>query len=342
VSSSLSVTIGATLSVLSPLTYSYYLDGNVAEIICYNKPLSESDARKVEKYLAAKWGITLAPQVSNADAQDWINRVYANGGTVSAATAAAVNQFCNAIDYGVSGASIRDRFYRMNLFCGGTSGTAVGLNSAVVPLYRGPSLGSALGNATDTNNGPFLPENYSETGATGGLVGNGSSKFLQTGVNPSAISASTSDFHLSVYTVGTEAVGTTRTTIGCADAGGESLMTFGSSGTVECGSIAGDSSTRRPTSNSYKQGHKIVSVTTGRSLQYYLNDSALGASATPTLAMPSREIYVAALNNAGTAAQHSLAPYFRAYSIGLGLSAPQVLAYYTAMQTFQAALNRSV
>jgi hypothetical protein len=156
--------------------------GNIAELIAYPSSLSNGDRRRLERYLAAKWGITLAPQVSNADAQDWINRVYANGGTVSASTAAAVNQFCNDIDYGVSGASIRDRFYRLNLFCGGTSGTAVGLNSALVPLYRGPSLGGTqYGNTTDINSGGlFVSADYSESA---GITGNGStgSKFLNPG-----------------------------------------------------------------------------------------------------------------------------------------------------------------
>ena len=41
------------------------------------------------------------------DAQDWINRVVANGGTVSSATAGAVNQFCLDLE-NAPGGSIRD------------------------------------------------------------------------------------------------------------------------------------------------------------------------------------------------------------------------------------------
>jgi hypothetical protein len=75
----------------------------------------------------------------NADAADWIRRVQANDGAVSTATANAVTDFCNAID----AAGIRDRFYRLNGFCG------TGLNACLVPLYRGPSLsGTQYGNAT--------------------------------------------------------------------------------------------------------------------------------------------------------------------------------------------------
>ena len=74
----------------------------------------------------------------NPEAQDWINRVYANGGTVSQSTASAVSTMCDAID----AAGIRDRFYRLNLFCGDN------LNAALVPLYRGPKRGDGRNRVT--------------------------------------------------------------------------------------------------------------------------------------------------------------------------------------------------
>lgn len=48
------------------------------------------------------------------EAQDWRNRVITNGGTVSGSTLTAVSNFCRSID----AAGLRDRFYRLNLFCG--------------------------------------------------------------------------------------------------------------------------------------------------------------------------------------------------------------------------------
>jgi hypothetical protein len=167
--------IAATSTLIGP----YYNSGggplfaDVAEVLAYNKVLSAAERRRLEGYLASKWGITLAPQVSNADAQDWVNRVYANGGTVSTSTAAAVNTFCDSL----GAASLRDRFYRLNLFCGSN------LNAALVPLYRGPSLGGTqYGNATDTNNAFVgVGTDYAETGASGGLLCNGSTKYLTLG-----------------------------------------------------------------------------------------------------------------------------------------------------------------
>jgi hypothetical protein len=98
--------------------------------------------------------------------------VVANGGSVSATTMQAVDRFCRSID----GAGLRDRFYRLNLFCRGN------LSACLVPLYRGPSAsGSTFGDATDTNNN-FVSADYAETGVNGGLKGNGSTKFLATGL----------------------------------------------------------------------------------------------------------------------------------------------------------------
>lgn len=112
--------------------------------------------------------------VTNADARLWIDNVYNNGGTVSTTTANAVNDFCNAID----AAGIRDRLLRLNLFCGSN------LAAALVPLYRGTSLGGTqFGNATDLNTN-FVSADYSE--ATGILNATGT-KFLSTGVTSSQL-----------------------------------------------------------------------------------------------------------------------------------------------------------
>ena len=150
-----------------------YFRGNVGEVLVFSRTLTTAERQQVERYLGQKWGISVTPPTaSNADAQAWINNVYANGGTVSTATANAVNTFCNDIE----SAGLRDRFYRLNLFAG------TGLSAALVPLFRGPSLGGTqFGNTTDTNNN-FVSGDYSESGAAAGLTGNGSTKYLATGL----------------------------------------------------------------------------------------------------------------------------------------------------------------
>ena len=113
------------------------------------------------------------------EAAAWRSAVVANGGSVSASTVKAVSAFCAAIN----AAGIRDRFYRLSLMCGDSD---VSLVAVRTPLYRGPSLGGTqYGNALDTNNN-FVQGDYAETGATGGLKGNGSSKYLDTGLQSDA------------------------------------------------------------------------------------------------------------------------------------------------------------
>ena len=105
--------------------------GRICEVLAYSENLSDSQCATIERWLSRKWSAVLVQKVSNLDAQDWINRVHLNGGTVSASTAAAVNTFCNAIEQ----AGIRDKFYRLNLFAGSFQG-------AFVPLFRGIATGS--------------------------------------------------------------------------------------------------------------------------------------------------------------------------------------------------------
>jgi hypothetical protein len=115
----------------------------------------------------------------------------ANGGSVSATTLSAVSKFCAAIDT----AGIRDRFVRLNLFAG------TGLAAALVPLFRGQSrTGTQFGNTTDTNNGPFVSDDYVETGASGGLQAvSNTSKYLATGLNPFTAGLSEQNYHNSGY-----------------------------------------------------------------------------------------------------------------------------------------------
>jgi hypothetical protein len=150
---------------------SLYWQGKILEILVYARAVSASERAAITNYLGNKWGVavTPVPAASNADAQDWIDRVYANGGTVSASTAAAVNTFCNDID----AAGLRSLLWRVNLFAGDN------LSACLVPLFRGPDrTGTQYGNTTDTNDN-FVSGDYD---SASGLVGNGSTKRLNTGL----------------------------------------------------------------------------------------------------------------------------------------------------------------
>ena len=110
--------------------------------------------------------------VNHPDVETWLNTLSLSGGTASSSTISALNTFCNSID----SAGLRRKFYRLNLFCGDN------LNSCLVPLYVGswwnePCIGFSI-----DQNFNFTSADYNETGANCGLQGNGSNKYLNTGL----------------------------------------------------------------------------------------------------------------------------------------------------------------
>lgn len=265
------------------------------------------------------------------EAQVWRNAVIANGGTVSGSTLAAVSKFCFSID----AANIRDRFYRLNLFCGNN------LLACLVPLYRGQSRTSTqYGNTTDTNNGPFISGDYTETTASGGLwyggVGTNTSKRLDTGFPANTLTVG--DRHLAAYEIVnattdysgslqyfSSAIGRhwrlgTWTNVNnyiysaFANVGGQPVFTKAT------GFIVGqnDSDTA---GTIYRNGVSVSSVTGGIA-------NAVDSSTVQVLGHSSGEFSEARLGG---------------YSIGQRFtSTQQVAAYYSAMQAFQTALGRNV
>jgi hypothetical protein len=240
----------------------------------------------------------------------------------------AVDTFARSI----SSAGIRDRFLRLNLFAGSN------LNAALVPLYRSSAFGGTpLGNATDTNNAFVgVGTDYAETGASGGLTGNGSTKFLNTGLNHN-YPPTNGDRHLSVYKqttasgtkylIGTFAAAAPTTSyrlqasggnIGVLSGGANNLATFADANAMWHGNGT--------TANVlYKNGVQVATNTNG--------SDTVNASAIP--------FFVFSINGDGSASSFA-SERLGAYSIGLSMTAPQAAAYYTAMQAFQTALGRNV
>jgi hypothetical protein len=280
---------------------------------------------------------TLRPrQTLHPEAASWAARVVANGGSVGGSTLSAVDKFCKAI----ASAGLRDRFYRLNLFCG------TGLNACLVPLYRGPSLGGTqFGNTTETNVGPFVTGDYSETGASGGLQGNGSSKYLNTGLNVDQLPGA-ANCHLSSCITGTQDITSARTLVGVlfngvADRYRLFLQLSGSTAPnygiqAELGKANSAFAHNRTNTNG---GLILASRTSSTLLTLY--DDALSIS--------TNEVSTAETTGASpffVFARNGPVEYYNgrmaAYSIGAGMTAEQVTAYYTAMQAFQTALSRNV
>lgn len=265
------------------------------------------------------------------EAIDWATRAAANGGTISTTTIRAVSEFCRAVDT----QSIRDRFLRLNLAAGGFLGS-------LVPLYRSASFGgTVLGNATDTNVN-LVSADYEETGALAGWKGNGTNKYLNTGVVPST-SLSLGNTHLSALMATAPTSGSFPAIVsaGSASALFQIVSFQGSTATpayfVENLAAGGiNSAANNPT------GLFMGSSVSTSDRRCFLNGAQSGTTSTtsPASQLPSRPMFVFANNNNGTPANYNTGRV-SAYSIGLGMTAAQVVAYNTALAAFRSALGRA-
>jgi hypothetical protein len=268
-------------------------------------------------------------QTLHPDTAAWAAAVTANGGSVSGSTLSAVDKFCKA----VASTGIRDRFYRLNLFCG------TGLNACLVPLYRGPSQGGTkYGNTVDTNVGPFVSGDYIETGSNGGLnSGTNTTKYLRTGIAPSDVAATPWDNHVCVYSKdvmasNSQAIGANAYSFFPGYGGNRVFYrTNGSSSGVE-GQITTTS------------GHILAVRTSAAASDLYRNGASLAATASDN-GNTAADTYKLIVFGHGSTTE-TAAVYFsgklQAYSIGRAMTASQASSFYTALQAFQVAIGRNL
>jgi hypothetical protein len=268
------------------------------------------------------------------EAAAWRSAVVANGGSVSASTVRAVSNFCAAID----AAGIRDKFYRLNLFCGNSDAS---LNAVRTPLYRGQSLaGTQYGNALDTNNN-FVPDDYAETGASGGLIGNTTTKYLNTGLAPDAL-PTVATGHLAFWTRGGSVGGARRVLGTLVSVVAERFFmdrrpVANSGDLIYLGSLPASNTTDDATAGLFSGSR--VSAT---DLRLFKDGVQAGGTQTgsATITAHDKPFFVFAGNANGS----PIAYYERrlaAYSIGDGMTAAQMLSYYNALNTFMGALSRT-
>lgn len=270
------------------------------------------------------------------DAASWASRVVANGGSVGSSLPA-VNTFCKAI----AAAGIRDRFYRLNLFCGASNAS---LDAVRTPLFRGPSLsGTQYGNTMDTN-ANFVAGDYAETGSSGGLTGNGTTKYLATGLVPFNAGMTEQNYHNSGYFPAV--LNTSGDWIGATvgPATSSFLPAFSTFGMyVRFG--GGSSSGIENGALSARSGHLIGQRSSGTGVGYR-NGANIGASSVTSGSAAFATNAPAALNVFGRNANGTPSNYWSGracmYSIGIQFTDAQALAFYNAVQAFQAALGRQL
>lgn len=277
-------------------------------------------------------------QTLHPEAASWAARVVANGGTVSGTTLSAVDKFCKAI----ASAGIRDRFYRLNLFCG------TGLNACLTPLYRAASLGDTqLGNATDTNVGPFVSDDYAETTGLSTTAGGG--KYLSTGLTPNDMAlADVQAMHIAVSHGPISSADVDPRQIGAHSPSDRFsfVLTIRSAAAGTLGVALGK--TNQLNSSNMPSGAQasaswIGTRTSATSLSIYKNgavDTSLATSVTG-IAGHAFPFFVGRINNSGSPLGDSANLPHRHYSIGAAMTALQVAAYEAALSAFRTSLGRT-
>ena len=275
---------------------------------------------------------------------DWHNRVITNGGRVSVSTLKAVSNFCYKID----AAGIRDKFVRLNLFCGNN------LSSAVVPLYKSKSFGGTVygGNLDENNN--FISTDYAETGANGGIKGGGGAgKWLDPALTIGICAQAGLDWstnHIGFY-ITNDANIVTDYWIGGDDcvyacSYGNSLFWYNDAGGYYAGGHGcGDHAILTNSSN--HNGFMLGTYSTISTGDVYRNGVSI-SNGVQTFGGTFPTDDATPLIVVGTVYSQEDCSFFYqdtgatsgGYSIGLGLSASECLSYNSIMQAFQTSLGR--
>lgn len=279
--------------------------------------------------------VPVPDQYWHPDALGWRNRVLRNGGSVSSlATMRAVSQFC----WDIESAGLRNRFYRLNLFCGDQ------LAAALVPLFLAESATAVTrGSTTDTNIGPFVSGDFANTGATAGLKGDGATKSLNTGLNANTITASRAVFGVGVLATDTRVSALFAAAMGLYDTGTSlaydvELRRTNSDRNCLLGIFNPTSAYGEPVLSAPAAAGNLVCTFPN----YYRNAIPTGtigtAATTYTAAHP---IYVFGVNNGASAVTVSRTDARLGwYMIGVDMSQVDVLSFNAAINNFNAALSR--
>ena len=175
-----------------------------------------------------------------------------------------------------------------------------------------------------------------------GALPNGTNAYMDTTIAPSS-NLTSGNTHASVY-IRTNTAAGVKQELGSIDTptlGGEYSIITKFTGNLAYPIIASFSNTFFPTySNTNSQGFWVVNRENTTNIQYYNRNTKVIDTA-QTNGMSTRNIYVGARNNAGSADRFS--DRENAFvSIGDGLTDAEAAAFYTIVQQFQTNLNRQV
>lgn len=249
----------------------------------------------------------------NAETLDWKARVIAAGGTVQQSTVDAVDTF------------VRE-----------TKNSGVWPFLLDVGVFAGDQLAAALvklkypaGGQSTLTNMNFVGGDYTERGVNGGLVGNGTTKYLKTGVTPPAVTGT-----LGFYVRTPVAAGYLMGSLD--DFGVASLYWANAASEFDWGTSLVDGTF----------AGAIVGTTYDVHHSYIYQNGARIAQSDPGVlgAKSSGEMYIFALNDAESGTGPLPEQWFSGrgcfYSTGYALTEPQSAALCASITNLQTALNR--
>jgi hypothetical protein len=184
----------------------------------------------------------------------------------------------------------------------------------------------------------FVSGDYTETGPNGGLLGDGSTKYLNSGFN--AATDLPDNAHLSFYLREDVAATGNRGLLGAWAASDHywlGALTPAAAVNARLGQIATAASAA-----ALSKGFHLASRTAANQLKLYKNGAVAGSDAAAvTHAKPNTTVLVFALMANGSAASY-LPARGSFYSIGQGLDEAEAMALHLAVRTLQRNLNRDI
>lgn len=268
---------------------------------------------------------------NDADAQIYINAIISNGGTLSGTEQGYINTFV------VSAKGGSNPYWTTIKLLNVIMGNA--LAGAEVQCSPGATLGSSTTSVASANGTAM---GFSETGSTGGIIGDGSTSYWDTGLNSSGLTANSSgvavyvgvanyfrdEIYIGSYNAGSYSPAIERSQASFSDYVGAS----GSPGTYT------STLTLNPTGKFFASNSTNGSST----INAYENGSApSGYTSGTAAALPSFSIFVNALNLGGGGPYLPAQNYIRFYVVTAGMTAGQESQLYTNVLTLQTSLSRN-
>ena len=243
-------------------------------------------------------------------------RIINNGGTISAPTLKAVDDFVKDV------ATIRTKLLRVNLICGD------GLTATQIPLFFNTNMSSTAEGKTKDSLISFVGADYSEAN---GLRCATTPKHIQTGLNPSTTATlGLNDVHIGIYIANNVAI--TQPVMGNANT--LIYARYTDNKTYYRVNVSGDVTSSASTDS---RGFWVISRLLNTTSIAYRNATQLTSNASNSVAEANTQFIVG-----GSLVSNGSNTLLRGYTIGTGLTPAEITLLNTAIEKFNDALGRGV